>query len=181
MRNCEMILAGFGGQGILFTGKILAFAAMLKDKKLSWLPSYGPEMRGGTANCHVIIDDESIGSPIVTRPNILVAMNKPSLDKFEDTVAENGYMFIDISLIDRNSERTDVNKVCVNATETAHNIGNKSLANMVMLGAVLKKTELFTIQEIEYAMKKSLPENKHKLIEANIKAVKEGYNLVERE
>ena len=81
MKNCEMILAGFGGQGILFTGKILAFAAMLKDKKLSWLPSYGPEMRGGTANCHVIIDDEPIGSPIVTRPNILVAMNKPSLDK----------------------------------------------------------------------------------------------------
>ena len=167
MKNCEMILAGFGGQGILFTGKILAFAAMLKDKKLSWLPSYGPEMRGGTANCHVIIDDEPIGSPIVTRPNILVAMNKPSLDKFIDT-----------SLIDRRTEREDVNEICVNATETAHNIGNKGLANMVMLGAVLKKTELFTIDEIEYTMKKSLPENKHKLIEMNIKAVKEGYNLV---
>ena len=157
MKNCEMILAGFGGQGILFTGKILAFAAMLKEKKLSWLPSYGPEMRGGTANCHVIIDDEPIGSPIVTRPNIL---------------------FIDTSLIDRRAEREDVNEICVNATETAHNIGNKSLANMVMLGAVLKKTELFTIDEIEYTMKKSLPENKHKLIEMNIKAVKEGYNLV---
>ena len=162
MKNCEMILAGFGGQGILFTGKILAFAAMLKDKKLSWLPSYGPEMRGGTANCHVIIDDEPIGSPIVTRPNILVAMNKPSLDKFENTVSDGGYVFIDTSLIDRNVEREDVNEICVNATETAHNIGNKSLANMVMLGAVLKKTELFTIDEIEYTMKKSLPENKHK-------------------
>ena len=170
MKNCEMILAGFGGQGILFTGKILAFAAMLKDKKLSWLPSYGPEMRGGTANCHVIIDDEPIGSPIVTRPNILVAMNKPSLDKFENTVSDGGYVFIDTSLIDRNVEREDVNEICVNATETALNIG--------MLGAVLKKTELFTIDEIEYTMKKSLPENKHKLIEMNIKAVKEGYNLV---
>ena len=158
MKNCEMILAGFGGQGILFTGKILAFAAMLKDKKLSWLPSYGPEMRGGTANCHVIIDDEPIGSPIVTRPNILVAMNKPSLDKFENTVSDGGYVFIDTSLIDRRAEREDVNEICVNATETAHNIGNKSLANMVMLGAVLKKTELFTIDEIEYTMKKSLPE-----------------------
>ena len=178
MKNCEMILAGFGGQGILFTGKILAFAAMLKEKKLSWLPSYGPEMRGGTANCHVIIDDEPIGSPIVTRPNILVAMNKPSLDKFENTVSDGGYVFIDTSLIDRRAEREDVNEICVNATETAHNIGNKSLANMVMLGAVLKKTELFTIDEIEYTMKKSLPENKHKLIEMNIKAVKEGYNLV---
>ena len=161
-----------------YTGKILAFAAMLKDKKLSWLPSYGPEMRGGTANCHVIIDDEPIGSPIVTRPNILVAMNKPSLDKFENTVSDGGYVFIDTSLIDRRAEREDVNEICVNATETAHNIGNKSLANMVMLGAVLKKTELFTIDEIEYTMKKSLPENKHKLIEMNIKAVKEGYNLV---
>ena len=171
MKNCEMILAGFGGQGILFTGKILAFAAMLKDKKLSWLPSYGPEMRGGTANCHVIIDDEPIGSPIVTRPNILVAMNKPSLDKFENTVSDGGYVFIDTSLIDRRVEREDVNEICVNATETAHNIGNKGLANMVMLGAVLKKTELFTIDEIEYTMKKSLPENKHKLIEMNIKAV----------
>ena len=178
MKNCEMILAGFGGQGILFTGKILAFAAMLKEKKLSWLPSYGPEMRGGTANCHVIIDDEPIGSPIVTRPNILVAMNKPSLDKFENTVSDGGYVFIDTSLIDRRAEREDVNEICVNATETALNIGNKSLANMVMLGAVLKKTELFTIDEIEYTMKKSLPENKHKLIEMNIKAVKEGYNLV---
>ena len=156
MKNCEMILAGFGGQGILFTGKILAFAAMLKDKKLSWLPSYGPEMRGGTANCHVIIDDEPIGSPIVTRPNILVAMNKPSLDKFENTVSDGGYVFINTSLIDRKSEREDVNEICVNATETAHNMGNKSLANMVMLGAVLKKTELFTIDEIEYTMKKSL-------------------------
>ena len=163
MKNCEMILAGFGGQGILFTGKILAFAAMLKEKKLSWLPSYGPEMRGGTANCHVIIDDEPIGSPI---------------DKFENTVSDGGYVFIDTSLIDRRAEREDVNEICVNATETAHNIGNKSLANMVMLGAVLKKTELFTIDEIEYTMKKSLPENKHKLIEMNIKAVKEGYNLV---
>ena len=152
MKNCEMILAGFGGQGILFTGKILAFAAMLKDKKLAWLPSYGPEMRGGTANCHVIIDDEPIGSPIVTRPNILVAMNKPSLDKFENTVSDGGYVFIDTSLIDRRAEREDVNEICVNATETAHNMGNKSLANMVMLGAVLKKTELFTIDEIEYTM-----------------------------
>ena len=130
MKNCEMILAGFGGQGILFTGKILAFAAMLKDKKLSWLPSYGPEMRGGTANCHVIIDDEPIGSPIVTRPNILVAMNKPSLDKFENTVSDGGYVFINTSLIDRKSEREDVNEICVNATETAHNMGNKSLANI---------------------------------------------------
>ena len=178
MSTFSSIIAGFGGQGSLLMGKIMAYAGMLEGKEVSWCPSYGPEMRGGTANCHVIIDDEPIGSPIVTSPNILVAMNKPSLDKFENTVSEGGYVFIDTSLIDRKSEREDVNEICVNATETAHNMGNKSLANMVMLGAVLKKTELFTIDEIEYTMKKSLPENKHKLIEMNIKAVKEGYNLV---
>lgn len=116
MKNCEMILAGFGGQGILFTGKIHCVCGNVKEKKLSWLPSYGPEMRGGTANCHVIIDDEPIGSPIVTRPNILVAMNKPSLDKFENTVSDGGYVFIDTSLIDRRAEREDVNEICVNAT-----------------------------------------------------------------
>ena len=178
MSTFSSIIAGFGGQGSLLMGKIMAYAGMLEGKEVSWCPSYGPEMRGGTANCHVIIDDEPIGSPIVTRPNILVAMNKPSLDKFENTVSDGGYVFIDTSLIDRRAEREDVNEICVNATETAHNMGNKSLANMVMLGAVLKKTELFTIDEIEYTMKKSLPENKHKLIEMNIKAVKEGYNLV---
>ena len=178
MSTFSSIIAGFGGQGSLLMGKIMAYAGMLEGKEVSWCPSYGPEMRGGTANCHVIIDDEPIGSPIVTRPNILVAMNKPSLDKFENTVSNGGYVFIDTSLIDRRVEREDVNEICVNATETAHNIGNKGLANMVMLGAVLKKTELFTIDEIEYTMKKSLPENKHKLIEMNIKAVKEGYNLV---
>ena len=178
MSTFSSIIAGFGGQGSLLMGKIMAYAGMLEGKEVSWCPSYGPEMRGGTANCHVIIDDEPIGSPIVTRPNILVAMNKPSLDKFENTVSDGGYVFIDTTLIDRNVEREDVNEICVNATETALNIGNKSLANMVMLGAVLKKTELFTIDEIEYTMKKSLPENKHKLIEMNIKAVKEGYNLV---
>ena len=178
MSTFSSIIAGFGGQGSLLMGKIMAYSGMLDNKEVSWCPSYGPEMRGGTANCHVIIDDEPIGSPIVTRPNILVAMNKPSLDKFENTVSNGGYVFIDTSLIDRRVEREDVNEICVNATETAHNIGNKGLANMVMLGAVLKKTELFTIDEIEYTMKKSLPENKHKLIEMNIKAVKEGYNLV---
>ncbi|MCD8181310.1 MAG: 2-oxoacid:acceptor oxidoreductase family protein [Firmicutes bacterium] len=178
MENCEVILAGFGGQGILFTGKLLAYAAMLKGKQLSWLPSYGPEMRGGTANCHVIVADEPIGSPIVTKPNILVAMNKPSLDKFEDSVAENGYIFVDSSLIDRRVERTDVNAVYIDSTRIANEIGNKSLANMVMLGAVLKATEVFSLNEIEETMKKSLPAKRLSLVETNMKAVKEGYGLV---
>jgi 2-oxoglutarate ferredoxin oxidoreductase subunit gamma len=178
MKNGEVILAGFGGQGILFMGKILAFAAMIEDKKLSWLPSYGPEMRGGTANCHVIIDDNEIGSPIVTRPNILVAMNKPSLDKFEDTVLEGGYIFVDKSLIDRDVKRDDVKTIYIDATKIADDLGNKGLANMVMLGSVLKATDIFTIDEIEDTMKKSLPKSKQALVESNMKAVKEGYSLV---
>lgn len=178
MENCEIILAGFGGQGILFTGKVLSFAAMLKGKKLSWLPSYGPEMRGGTANCHVIIDDNPIGSPIVTKPNLLVVMNKPSLDKFEETVSEGGYVFVDKSLIDRRVKRKDVKAVYVNATEHADSMGNKNLANMVMLGAVIKTTGIFSPEEIEETMKKSLPASKQRLIEENMRAVKEGYNLV---
>ena len=178
MKNGEVILAGFGGQGILFMGKILAFAAMIEGKKLSWLPSYGPEMRGGTANCHVIIDDNEIGSPIVTRPNILVAMNKPSLDKFEDTVLEGGYIFVDKSLIDRNVKRDDVKTIYIDATTIADDLGNKGLANMVMLGSLLKATDIFTIDEIEDTMKKSLPKSKQALVESNMKAVKEGYSLV---
>lgn len=177
MNNCEIVLAGFGGQGILFMGKLLAFAAMLKGKQLSWLPSYGPEMRGGTANCHVIIDDVPIGSPIVTKPDILVAMNKPSLDKFEDTVKEGGYVFVDQSLIGREVIRKDVKPVYIKSTEYADIIGNKGLANMVMLGAVLKTTGVFSIDEIEETMKKVLPKSKQALVEVNIKAVREGYTL----
>ena len=178
MENCEIILAGFGGQGILFTGKMLAFAAMLKGKKLSWLPSYGPEMRGGTANCHVIIDDKPIGSPIVTRPNILVVMNRPSLDKFESTVGEGGYVFVDKSLVDRDVARSDVKTVYIEATEIADKAGNRGLANMVILGAVLKKTGIFTLDEIEETMKKSLPASKQALVEMNMQVIKKGYELV---
>lgn len=178
MENCEIILAGFGGQGILFTGKMLAFAAMLKGKQLSWLPSYGPEMRGGTANCHVIIDDTPIGSPIVTAPDLLVAMNKPSLDKFENTVSEGGYIFIDSSLVDCETKRGDVNAVYVDATRIADEGGNRSLANMVMLGAVLKKTGIFTLDEIEETMKKSLPQSKQALVETNMNAVRMGCEAV---
>lgn len=178
MNNCEMILAGFGGQGILFTGKMLVYAAMLKGRRLSWLPSYGPEMRGGTANCHVIIDDEPIGSPIVTHPNVLIAMNKPSLDKFEGSVSEGGIIFVDKSLIDRQVERSDVKTVYIEATKIANGMNMKKLANMVMLGAVLKVTELFTADEIKKTIIKSLPEKKRHLADSNIEAVMVGFDLV---
>ncbi|MDY3030728.1 MAG: 2-oxoacid:acceptor oxidoreductase family protein [Clostridia bacterium] len=177
MENCSIILAGFGGQGILFAGKILASAAMLKDRELSWLPSYGPEMRGGTANCHVKIDDEPIGSPIVTEPDVLIAMNRPSLDKFENEVSAGGMMFIDSSLIDRKTERSDVSAFYVNATETADKMGAKNLANMVMLGKMIKETGLFSIEDIAETIKKSLPPKRIAMAEPNINAVKVGFEL----
>ncbi|MGN0149987.1 MAG: 2-oxoacid:acceptor oxidoreductase family protein [Clostridia bacterium] len=177
MNNCKMILAGFGGQGILFAGKMLVYAAMLKGKKLSWLPSYGPEMRGGTANCHVIIDDEAIGSPIVTHPNVLIAMNQPSLDKFENEVEKDGVIFVDKSLIERKVTRTDIKTVYVDATEIADKMGMKKLANMVMLGAVLKETGLFDADEMAQTIKKSLPEKKQHLSESNVSAVMAGFNI----
>lgn len=178
MDNCEMILAGFGGQGILFTGKMLAYAAMLKNKKLSWLPSYGPEMRGGTANCHVIIDDEPVGSPIILNPNILLAMNLPSLDKFESEVVKGGMIFVDSSLISRKVVRDDVETVYVNATEIAESQGNRTLANMVMLGAIIKKTGLFTVDEIKETIEKSIPPSKKALIAPNTAAVIAGIDAV---
>lgn len=176
MNNCEMILAGFGGQGILFAGKIIAYAAMLDGRHLSWLPSYGPEMRGGTANCHVIISDEPIGSPIITKPDILVAMNQPSLDKFEDEVADGGSIFIDSSLICRKSVRDDVKTFYVNATQIADAMGRKNLANMVMLGTVLRETGLFSTDSIKRTIEKSLPPKRAELAIPNFEAVMAGYN-----
>ena len=171
-----MILAGFGGQGILFAGKILAQAAMLTGKELSWLPSYGPEMRGGTANCHVIIDNEPIGSPIITKPQVLIAMNQPSLDKFEDEVAEGGMIFVDSSLIARKVKRNDVKAFYVDATHMADVSGKKNLANMIMLGTVLRETELFSLETIKETIEKSLPKSKAALAIPNIEAITEGYN-----
>lgn len=172
----NIIITGFGGQGILFAGKVLAYAAMLAGKYLSWLPSYGPEMRGGTANCHVIISDEPIGSPIVTEPDILITMNKPSLDKFEDSVRTGGAIVIDSSLIDRKVKRNDTSVKYIEATKMAMELGNSALANMVMLGAVIRQTGIFVIDEIKTGMQKAVPKSKADLFEMNMKAVMTGYN-----
>ncbi len=174
----KIILAGFGGQGILFAGKLLAYAAMLDGLQLSWLPSYGPEMRGGTANCHVIISREPIGSPIITNPDALIVMNGPSLDKFEDQLQPGGTVILDSTLVGRPVKRGDVDTVCVAATEIAESLGRKGLANMVMLGAFLKKTGLFPVESFNVAIKKMLGENKQELAEANITAVSAGFNAV---
>ena len=172
----NIIIAGFGGQGVLFAGKILAYAALLKGKQLSWLPSYGPEMRGGTANCHVIVSDEPVGSPIIITPDILICMNKPSLDKFENDVRMGGTIVYDKSLIDRDVKRDDVKSVGIEATGIATKEAKANMANMIMLGALLKATNIFTLDEIRAGVEKAVPPTKKDLIDYNMKLIERGYN-----
>ncbi len=171
----EILLAGFGGQGILFSGKFLAYDGLLEDKEVSWLPSYGPEMRGGTCNCSIILSDTKIGSPIVSNPNVLVAMNLPSLDKFESTAVPGAKIFVDSSLIDRKVERDDVEVYYIPATKLASDENLPGLANMIMVGHVIAKAGVMPYENVEATMKKLVPAKKANLIELNIKAVELGY------
>ncbi len=172
----EILLAGFGGQGILFSGKFLAYDGLLEDREVSWLPSYGPEMRGGTCNCSIILSDKKIGSPIVSNPNVLVAMNLPSLDKFEKSAVPGAKIFVDSSLIDRKVERDDVEVYYIPATKLASDENLPGLANMIMIGHVIAKAGVMPYENVETTMKKLVPAKKQNLIELNIKAVELGYN-----
>ncbi len=172
----EILLAGFGGQGILFSGKFLAYDGLLEDREVSWLPSYGPEMRGGTCNCSIILSDTKIGSPIVSNPNVLVAMNLPSLDKFESSAVPGAKIFVDSSLIDRKVERDDVEVYYIPATKLASDKNLPGLANMIMIGHVIAKAGVMPYENVETTMKKLVPAKKQNLIELNIKAVELGYN-----
>lgn len=156
----EIIFAGFGGQGILFAGKVVAYAGMNEGKNVSHLPSYGPEMRGGTANCSVIVSDEPVASPVITDPTSLVVMNGPSLDKFENSVVKGGKIFIDSTLISRDVERNDVEVFKIDATNLANKMGLPKLANIIMVGKLVKETGLFTYDEIKKAVTKMVPPSK---------------------
>lgn len=173
----ETIFAGFGGQGILFSGKVIAYAGMIENKNVSHLPSYGPEMRGGTANCHVIVSDEPVASPIIINPSSLVVMNGPSFDKFEDAVVPGGKIFIDSTLISRESKRDDVEVFRIPATQTAMDMGISKLANMIMVGKLVKETKMFTWDELKQAITKLVPPSKAAMLESNIKALECGYNM----
>ncbi len=172
----EILLAGFGGQGILFAGKLLAYDGLLEDGEVSWLPSYGPEMRGGTCNCSVILSDTKIGSPIVSNPNVLVAMNLPSLDKFEATAVPGAKIFVDSSLIERKVARDDVEVYYIPATKLASDENLPGLANMIMIGHMIKHAGVMPYENVEKTMAKLVPAKKANLIELNIKAVELGYN-----
>jgi 2-oxoglutarate ferredoxin oxidoreductase subunit gamma len=170
----EIILAGFGGQGVLFAGKVLAYCGLIDGKELSWLPSYGPEMRGGTANCSVCISDEPIGSPLVTEPNILVIMNEPSYEKFIGTVPAGGKVFLDSTLVDSKCDRTDIDCYYIPATALAGD-ELRGGANIILLGKILKETGIFSIDTINKAIDKVVPPAKSKLIENNKKAIRIGF------
>lgn len=172
----NILLAGFGGQGVLFAGKQIAYAGMKADKNVSWLPSYGPEMRGGTANCSVIVSDEPIGCPLVNTPDILISMNLPSYLKFVSAVKEGGVILRDSSLINEPCQRTDVKVYDIPATSLATENGIDGMANVIMLGKLLKETGMFTYEYFENIMISSIPPSKAHLIELNKKALKIGYN-----
>ena len=178
MADHEIVIAGFGGQGLLFSGKVLAYAGLLEGRELSWLPSYGPAMRGGTANCNVILSDTPVGSPIVDHPNVLMVMNGPSLDKYESEVVPGGMIFVDSTLVTRPVARTDVTVYAVPATQMANDMGVPGMANMILLGALIAKTGCIQEAGLPDALKKVIPARKADLFDANMKAIQAGKDYV---
>lgn len=172
----SILLAGFGGQGILFSGKFLAYKGLIEGLEVSWLPSYGPEMRGGTCNCSVILSDKQIGSPIITEPDILIAMNLPSLDKFENDVVPGGQIYVDSTLIERKVTRTDVDVFYIPATKMASDAGFRTLANMIIMGNLIKNCDDIPHENIDKAMAKVVSAKHQDLLQVNIDAVELGYN-----
>ena len=170
----QYVFAGFGSQGILFAGKLLAYKGLTEDKQVSWLPSYGPEMRGGTASCSVIISETPVGSPIVSNPDILIAMNLPSLDKYENAVKAGGMIFYDSSLIEREIKRDDVKAFPIPATKLADENGTPTLANMIIMGKVLKETGEFTDEGVLAALKKVISAKRADMLDVNLNAMKIG-------
>ncbi len=176
MAYTQILIAGFGGQGVLFAGKVLAYKGLEENKQISWLPSYGPEMRGGTANCSVIVSDTPVGSPIVSEPDILIVMNLPSLDKYENAAVPGAKVFIDSFLIERKIERTDIEAHYIPATKIAREMGIPTLANMVLLGKVIKETGVVSMEGLKDALAKTVSAKHPELLEANLKAIQAGYD-----
>ena len=173
----NILLAGFGGQGILFAGKLLASTGMYNGRQVTWLPSYGPEMRGGTANCSVVIADDSIGSPLVPNPDILIALNLPSYQKFHNSIVSGGMLISDSSLIAEKSGRDDITAHYIPATQMAKDSDMNGLANVIMLGKLIAASGIFTMDQLVAAMTKSIPASKAKLLELNKQALDMGFNF----
>ncbi len=174
MKDYNILFAGFGGQGILFSGKVLAYAGLIDGKNVSWLPSYGPEMRGGAANCSVCLSEKEVGSPLVVNPNVFIAMNVPSFDKFINAVEPGGIVIVDSYLIDKKVERDDVTVFYVPATKLAEENGIKGLANIILLGKLHKELGFCADEVIDGALLKCIPPRKAEMIEKNRAAIKLG-------
>lgn len=173
----EVIIAGFGGQGVMIAGEVLAYAGMLEGRKVSWLPSYGPEMRGGTANCSVVVSDQEIASPLVTEPTAVVVMNRPSLDKFEGWLVPGGVLVVNTSLVNREPVRNDVHVVKVPCNEIAYRLGSDRVANMIALGALIARTAVVKMDSVAEALRKVFPPHRHNLIPLNLQALQKGVEL----
>jgi len=174
----EIVLAGFGGQGILFLGKMIALAGMLDGKEVSWIPSYGPEMRGGTANCSVVVSDRRIGTPVVSRPNVLVAMNRPSLEKFEGKMQPGGHLFINKTLIEIPHTRQDIDAAYLEMTGIAGQLGNPRLANVVALGGLIARVPVVDREAVLKALHYELSGKKAALLDLNIRALDAGQQAI---
>ena len=174
MKTTQILIAGFGGQGILFSGKFLAYKGLKEEIQVSWLPSYGPEMRGGTANCNVILSDDPVGSPIITSPDVLIAMNLPSLQKYVDSVVAGGQIYVDSSLIDIKVERDDVQVFYIPATQMAKDAGIATLANMIIIGHLLENHPELSFDGVDVVVDSLVPPKKAALKELNMKALTLG-------
>jgi len=177
----EIIIAGFGGQGVLFGGQVLAYAAMDTGKDVTWIPSYGPEMRGGTANCTVVIADEEIGSPLVKNPPLAVALNLPSFDKYEASLATGGTLIVNQSMVDHAQRRNDIHVIFVPCNEIAEEIGDKKLMNMVAIGALLSALPEVKVEDVEKALEGHLPARHKHLLPKNYEALKRGFEHAQKE
>lgn len=176
----EIIIAGFGGQGVLSMGKILSYSGIMQDQEVSWMPSYGPEMRGGTANVTVIISDERVSSPVLTEFDTAIILNQQSMDKFEETVKPGGFLLYDPNGISRHPERKDINIYKIEGAKLAAEMGNTKIFNMVVLGAYLKMRPIVKLENVILGLKKSLPERYHSMIPLNESAIKEGMKNIEQ-
>jgi len=170
----EFLFAGFGGQGVMFAGQVLAYAAMDTGKEVTWIPSYGPEMRGGTANCTVVIADEEIGSPLVNNPPAIVVMNLPSLDRYEPLVKAGGVLVVNASMVDREVKRTDITSVAVPCNEIAEGLGDRRMANIVATGALLAMLPVLKLEDIEAALTAHMPGRHKHLLPKNFEALHRG-------
>jgi 2-oxoglutarate ferredoxin oxidoreductase subunit gamma len=170
----EIIISGFGGQGALFAGQLLAYTGLDHGLHVTWFPSYGPEMRGGTAHCTVILSDEEIGSPVVKNPSAAIVMNIPSLEKYEPLVAEGGVLVVNTSLVDREPTREDIDTIQVPANEIAEELGEIRLSNLVLTGALMERLGVLTIEQIGSSLGVHIPEHRRNLLEANLEALSLG-------